>query len=187
MYRTRSITRLLLAIMKYGSGAAHEKSSHAVHGSWLMCSPLCVTYEFWLSHSTKIEEHMCVQHTWVSTLMWALLYYWSSVISYLYSFSKNHCHFLQKDHASCWQKETSFNALLQYHLHNNCSYHTRSRVNHKYAKSRCSAQSFIYYAGIMLDAFLYFLCSKLCRHNWHRPNAHTSFEILLRSLFILML
>ena len=28
---------------------------------------------------------------------------------------------------------------------------------------------FTYYAGIMLDAFLYLLCSKLCWHNWRRP------------------
>ena len=27
-----------------------------------------------------------------------------------------------------------------------------------------------YYAGIMLDAFRYLLCSKLCRHNWHKPS-----------------
>ena len=26
-----------------------------------------------------------------------------------------------------------------------------------------------YYAGIMLDAFRYLLCSKLCRHNWRKP------------------
>ena len=28
-----------------------------------------------------------------------------------------------------------------------------------------------YYAGIMLDAFRYLLCSKLCWHNWRKPNA----------------
>ena len=27
-----------------------------------------------------------------------------------------------------------------------------------------------YYAGIMLDAFRYLLCSKLYRHNWRKPN-----------------
>ena len=26
-----------------------------------------------------------------------------------------------------------------------------------------------YYAGIMLDAFRYLLCSKLYRHNWRKP------------------
>ena len=29
---------------------------------------------------------------------------------------------------------------------------------------------FTYYAGIMLDAFLYLLCLKLCRHSWLRPS-----------------
>ena len=28
---------------------------------------------------------------------------------------------------------------------------------------------FTYYASIMLDAFLYLLCSKLCQPNWLRP------------------
>ena len=31
---------------------------------------------------------------------------------------------------------------------------------------------FTYYAGIMLDAFLYLLCSKLCWHNWRRPGIY---------------
>ena len=29
-----------------------------------------------------------------------------------------------------------------------------------------------YYTGIMYDAFLYLLCSKLCRHNWRRPSQY---------------
>ena len=31
-------------------------------------------------------------------------------------------------------------------------------------------QNFTYYAGIMLDAFAILLCSKLCWHNWLKPN-----------------
>ena len=43
-----------------------------------------------------------------------------------------------------------------------------------------------YYAGIMLDAFRYLLCSKLCRHNWRKPsmllpNRSLSESILIRS------
>ena len=33
-------------------------------------------------------------------------------------------------------------------------------------------KNFTYYAGIILDAFLYLLCSKLCQHNWHRPKLY---------------
>ena len=36
-------------------------SSRAVHESWLACSPFYVTYMCWVSHLTKIEEHMSVQ------------------------------------------------------------------------------------------------------------------------------
>ena len=32
-----------------------------------------------------------------------------------------------------------------------------------------------YYAGIMLDAFRYLLCSKLCRYNWRKPS---NYEVL---------
>ena len=38
---------------------------------------------------------------------------------------------------------------------------------------------FTYYAGIMLDAFLYLLCSKLCRHNWHRCSVKVFIYILV--------
>ena len=31
-------------------------------------------------------------------------------------------------------------------------------------------KNFAYYAGIMVDAFLHLLCSKLCGHNWHGPS-----------------
>ena len=31
------------------------------------------------------------------------------------------------------------------------------------------SQNFTYYAGIMLDAFVVLLCSKLCWHNWLKP------------------
>ena len=33
-----------------------------------------------------------------------------------------------------------------------------------------------YYAGIMLDASAYLLCSKLCRHNPHRPKMYTLYS-----------
>ena len=42
-------------------------------------------------------------------------------------------------------------------------------------QSRRSARFFTYYAGIMLDAFLYLLCSKLCQHNWCRPTVQYSY------------
>ena len=42
---------------------------------------------------------------------------------------------------------------------------------------------FTYYAGIMLDAFLYLLCSQLCQHNWRRPS--TSLNIFGRPLTFL--
>ena len=32
------------------------------------------------------------------------------------------------------------------------------------------ARNFAYYASIMLDAFSYLLCQKLCRHNRRKPN-----------------
>ena len=35
-------------------------------------------------------------------------------------------------------------------------------------------KKFPYYAGIMLDAFLILLCSKLCWHNWLKPMSHSS-------------
>ena len=46
------------------------------------------------------------------------------------------------------------------------------------------AKIITYYAGIMLDASAYLLCSKLCRHNPHRP---TVFEatILLQAAIII--
>ena len=37
---------------------------------------------------------------------------------------------------------------------------------------------FTYYAGIMPDAFLYLLCSKLCWHNWLRPKLQTQVLVL---------
>ena len=40
----------------------------------------------------------------------------------------------------------------------------------EYIKFIISSIIFSYYAGIVLDAFGYLLCSKLCWHNWLVPN-----------------
>ena len=39
------------------------------------------------------------------------------------------------------------------------------------------SQNFTYYAGVMLDAFAILLCSKLCWHNWLKPNVHTRMHV----------
>ena len=61
------------------------------------------------------------------------------------------------------------------HCYNNThtlNYHTCSLANNNYACTRRRLHNehfFTYYASIMLDAFLYLLCSKLCWYNWRRP------------------
>ena len=53
-------------------------------------------------------------------------------------------------------------------------YHTSSCANNNYVCTRQrlhNAHFHLFYAGIMLDAFLYLLCWKLCWHNWHRPSS----------------
>ena len=48
---------------------------------------------------------------------------------------------------------------------------TRNFTNsYKMLMTLKKSQNFTYYAGIMLDAFAILLCSKLCWHNWLKPN-----------------
>ena len=75
-------------------------------------------------------------------------------------------------------KETSFNSSLQYHLHNELSSaqwviiiidHVQIIAMGTLGGVCAICKDFNYYASIMLDAFLYLLCWKLCLHYWHSP------------------
>ena len=47
--------------------AANENINfHAAHKVWLVCSTQHVIHEFWLSQLTKIEEHTCIQRSYMS-------------------------------------------------------------------------------------------------------------------------
>ena len=59
-----------------------------------------------------------------------------------------------------------------YNITRTTNYHTHSCVNNNYECIRrrlCNAHFFTCYAGIMLNAFLYLLWSKLFSHIWRMP------------------
>ena len=71
-------------------------------------------------------------------------------------------------------EETPFHELLQYHrspIQRITILAHVQIITMRALGSDCAIRIlFTYYAGILLDAFLYLLCSKLCWHNWLRPS-----------------